>query len=245
MHEVKPDILEISKALGEDTRFSIYREIASASRALTVKDLVSRFGMHHSAIRIHLNKLEDARLIVSQKLHNPGTVGRPQLAFFPNPETVSITLPTRNYEFLSDLAMALLKNGGSADSAEEFGYEWGESFIGQANPGWNAPIPLDLAVDVLIEEVSSFGTSFTKAQTSGPDAFILEQHNCPFLEIATRHQPIVCTLLRGVARGMLEALTGEEVSWEHRSRLVDGDDHCETRVSLVDRALNLVEPTLN
>ncbi len=246
MYEVKPDILEISKALGEETRFSIYREIASASRPLTVKDLVARFGMHHSAIRIHLSKLEDASLIVSQKKHNPGTVGRPQLAFLPHPETLSITLPTRNYEFLSDLAMSLIQSGGGADSAEAFGYQWGGAHVTKADHGWDAPVPFDLAVDILIGELNSFGTSIEKSQTAGPAACILEQRNCPFLEVATRHQPIVCTLLRGVARGMLEALTGAEVNWEHQSRLIDGDDACEVRVSLMHPALEFSEPaTLN
>ncbi len=246
MYEVKPDILEISKALGEETRFSIYREIASAGHPLTVKDLVARFGMHHSAIRIHLNKLEDARLIVSQKQHNPGTVGRPQLAFLLHPETLSITLPTRNYEFLSDLTMSLLQSGGGADSAEGFGYTWGGAYVQKVDHGWDAPVPFDLSVDILIEVLNSLGTSIEKSPTAGPAACILEQHNCPFLEVARRHQPLVCTLLRGVARGILEALTGAEVRWEHKSRLIDGDDACEIRVSLVEPALEFGEPaTLN
>src|SRR5665811_456647 len=73
MYEVRPDILEVAKALGEETRFNIFRRIADAAEPLSVKDLVAELGMHHSAIRIHLGKLEDAGLIYSKKRHIPGT----------------------------------------------------------------------------------------------------------------------------------------------------------------------------
>lgn len=236
MYEVDPQVLEISKALGEDTRFAIFRAIAASDGPLTVKDLVARFDMHHSAIRIHLNKLEEAGLIVSRKRHTPGAVGRPQLAFMPSRNPVCISLPTRNYELLSDLAIQLLSDGGmDIDAAIELGYDWGRRYMQRREHEYQStlPVPFDQATDILLDELNSLGASFTKSRLNGKATCLVGQANCPFFEVARKHRPLVCALIQGAARGMLSYLLGQEVSWQSRKSLLEGDNVCQAEVTLI------------
>lgn len=237
MYEVSPDLLEISKALGEDTRFAIFRQIASSAKPLTVKELVAMFGMHHSAIRIHLNKLEEAGLIVSRKLHNRGVVGRPQLAFVPSPKAVGVFLPTRNYRLIADLLLEVAKRDVRGEEAAElFAVQWGRGVMRTRGRSAEAPLSFPEAFPILIEELRNLGNYPHDVEMNGTAA-TLSLSNCPFMELAERHRPLVCVLHRGMNRGMLAELTGRDIAWEQASTLASGGETCTSRVSQVNGAL--------
>lgn len=214
MFEVRPDILDISKALGEETRFAIFCQIAGAESPLTVKDLVAIFGMHHSAIRIHLNRLEESGLIVSQKRHTKGAVGRPQLAFLPNPEALSISLPPRNYKFLAQLSLDFASQTGvELEEAEEFASNWGRHFMQDLYGG--AKFPFDKALHCVCEELRGLGGSTEWANESGNGSYIVTERNCPFRELPHDHDELVCAMHQSVAQGMLSETVEDDFTWEH------------------------------
>ena len=229
MYEVRQDILEVAKALGEETRFNIFRRIADAPEPLTVKDLVEQLGMHHSAIRIHLNKLEDAGLIYSRKRHNPGVVGRPQLAFLPRQEALSITLPPRNYELLARLVVDMVAANGSAESTESFGLRWGRDYMRDRGRLVDGPLPLDEAVGTLVDELHHIGGSADLKVTDR--GYELVGTNCVFAEVAASHEPLVCRLHQAVLEGMLTEVCADDFEWVPRSRICDGADRCAVRIS--------------
>jgi predicted ArsR family transcriptional regulator len=191
--------------------------------------------MHHSAIRIHLNKLEEAGLIVSRKLHHRGVVGRPQLAFLPNPKALSITLPVRNYEMLADLLLDWTRRADVdselAGSPEEFAAEWGRNLIRTRGRLADGPLPFGEAVGVLVEELQLLGGAPQNLQMNGGSAAFFST-NCPFLELAERHQPLVCSVHRGVSRGMLSELVGQPVIWRQGATLAQGDEACTNHLAL-------------
>jgi predicted ArsR family transcriptional regulator len=237
LYEVSPDLLDISKALGEDTRFAIFRQIASSAKPLTVKELVAMFGMHHSAIRIHLNKLEEAGLIVSRKLHNRGVVGRPQLAFVASPSAVGITLPTRNYKLIADLLLEIAKRDVRGEEAAElFAVQWGRSYMRSRGRGSDGPLSFDEAFPILLEELRSLG-NYPHDVDMNCAAATITQSNCPFLELAERHKPLVCVLHRGMNRGMLSELTGRDIAWQTPGTMAGGAELCTSRVSVMNGAV--------
>jgi predicted ArsR family transcriptional regulator len=225
VYQVDPDVLDIAKALGEDTRFAIFRQITSAEKPLTVKDLVALFGMHHSAIRIHLNKLEEAGLIISRKQHNPGAVGRPQLTFLPNPRALSITLPARNYQLLSQLLLEFAARSEDPDKAKEFAHSWGGSYIRTRGYLADGRLPFEQGVAALVEELQALGNA-PQNLLLDDDSASFTQSNCPFLELAQRYRPLVCSLHQSLNRGMMMELTGKEIEWRHESRMAEGDPEC-------------------
>ena len=229
MYEVRHEILEVARALGEETRFSIFQRIANAPEPLTVKDLVEQLGMHHSAIRIHLNKLEDAGLIFSRKRHTPGVVGRPQLVFLPKEEAVSISLPPRSYEFLARLTVDMLAANGSAESPEAFARKWGRGYMRGRGRLIDGRLPLPEAVTVLVEELQRLGSSGRVGTLE--DGFRLSDTNCLFAEVAPARESLVCRLHQAAMRGMLEELSVDRFEWQQTKRICDGDDECAMHIS--------------
>jgi predicted ArsR family transcriptional regulator len=230
MFQVRPDILDISKALGEETRFSVFCEIASSEVPLTVKDLVAIFGMHHSAIRIHLNRLEEAGLIISQKRHTKGAVGRPQLAFLPNPHVLDISLPPRNYQFMADLALDYVtREGLDLEQAEEFASVWGRAFVVERRG--NGKLSFDEGLSTVCEEMRNLGGTAEWAIENGDGTYVVREHNCPFAELSSEHDELICSLHQSVAQGMLSQTVNDDFTWEHVTSMRAGDHHCLTRIS--------------
>ncbi|MDZ4827017.1 MAG: helix-turn-helix domain-containing protein, partial [Actinomycetota bacterium] len=71
------DLLAVLKALGDETRFSMYRELAGSTRPLSATELAERLGLHTNTVRLHLERLRDAGLVDVEAVHR-GRVGRPQ-----------------------------------------------------------------------------------------------------------------------------------------------------------------------
>ncbi len=228
MYEVRQEILDVAKALGEETRFAIFRRIADAPDSLTVKDLVAQLGMHHSAIRIHLNKLEEAGLIISRKRHKKGVVGRPQLAFLPSPHALSITLPPRNYQLLARLAMDMVAANSKGQDPEDFGHEWGRTYMRDRGRRVDGPLPLPEAVRILHQELGRLGSSSRVVPIDGGCDLI--DRNCVFGELAPHYDGAVCRLHQAVMRGMLTEVCADPFLWEQGSSIAEGDADCLVRI---------------
>jgi DNA-binding transcriptional ArsR family regulator len=77
----RPDELTVLKALGDETRYAMYRELATSTAPLSAPELAERLGLHANTVRLHLDRLRDAGLIDAEAVHR-GTVGRPQHLYF-------------------------------------------------------------------------------------------------------------------------------------------------------------------
>lgn len=180
--------------------------------------------MHHSAIRIHLTRLEEAGLIVSRTLRHRGVVGRPQLVYLPNPMVTGFTLPPRNYELLARVALEYAEAGGNGDSsAEDFGTAWGRAHVRSTRA--NDQVPLAEALPALVSELRALGGNPELVELED-DGYALVEHNCLFGDISASHNPLVCSLHQGLAQGILQELTYESFQWTPRSTLAAGADHC-------------------
>jgi predicted ArsR family transcriptional regulator len=72
------DPLPVFKALGDDTRFAIYQELARSTASCSASDLAERLNLHPNTVRPHLDRMKEAGLVEVEPVHR-GTVGRPQL----------------------------------------------------------------------------------------------------------------------------------------------------------------------
>jgi predicted ArsR family transcriptional regulator len=230
MHETDPEILEVSRALGDSTRFAIYRHITSSETPTTVKELVDAFGLHHSAIRIHLHKLQETGLISCRKLNRGGMVGRPQLAFVPSTKALSITLPPRNYRFLADLALDLAcADEMTPELADSFGVAWGRRYIRERVGADEPELPLPQALEALCAQLTLLGGSARYTALNG-DGYALEERNCLFSDLASEHHPTVCLLHQAAIKGMLTELSGRHLVFDQSSSLAQGAEVCYTKV---------------
>ncbi|MBM3675922.1 MAG: helix-turn-helix transcriptional regulator, partial [Actinobacteria bacterium] len=72
---------EVCKALGDETRFELYRRLAASPRPLAVSALAEACGLHPNTVRVHLDRMREAGLVEVETVHR-GTVGRPGHRYF-------------------------------------------------------------------------------------------------------------------------------------------------------------------
>ena len=72
-----PSRLEILKALGDNTRYAIYLELARSPRPLATAEIADTLDLHPNTVRPHLERMREVGLL-DQRIDNHGGVGRPQ-----------------------------------------------------------------------------------------------------------------------------------------------------------------------
>src|SRR3954462_2759153 len=119
------DLLAVLKALGDETRFSMYQELAGATAALTATELAERLGLHPNTVRLHLDRLREAGLVDVEPVHR-GTVGRPQHLYFLAAGAPGLGFDPPAHALLAGLLAALAEHvGAEAGDATRIGHEWG------------------------------------------------------------------------------------------------------------------------
>src|SRR5438045_3271158 len=119
------DLLAVLKALGDETRFSMYQELASSTSALTATELAERLGLHANTVRLHLERLREAGLVDVEPVHR-GTVGRPQHVYSLSAGAPGLGFDPPSYTLLAGLLAALAERVG-ADTEDDTadGRAWG------------------------------------------------------------------------------------------------------------------------
>ena len=65
------------KALGDNTRYAIYLELARSSVPLSTAEIAESLDLHPNTVRPHLERMRDVGLL-EVDADSRGTVGRPQ-----------------------------------------------------------------------------------------------------------------------------------------------------------------------
>src|SRR5438445_1766810 len=69
--------LAVLKALGDNTRYAIYLELARSPRPLSTAEVADTLDLHPNTVRPHLERMRDVGLL-EVEVDARGTVGRPQ-----------------------------------------------------------------------------------------------------------------------------------------------------------------------
>lgn len=205
-----------ARALGDPTRYEVFRYIADADAPVDVSDMTDHFGLNHNAIRQHLAKLEDAGLVVKAKAPSVGR-GRPRHLYHVDPSAESRWGVTGPYERLSVWLAEMVSTG---DSAIEVGRRAGRRELAAADGA-------DPVAD-LVEAMARQGFEPTVSQDGSTlDLTLL---SCPFESAAVASPDTICALHLGLAYGIAEGIDGLEIE-----ELVSKDPrhaHCQLRCHL-------------
>jgi predicted ArsR family transcriptional regulator len=216
----EPSLQHQARALGDPTRHAIFRYVVDAGAPVTVAELTEHFGFNHNAIRQHLARLVEARLLVEGSALPAGR-GRPKLLYTPNPGADSRWGVTGPYERLAVLLAEVVRSG---DTPEEVGRRAGR----QSRPAGGGPV-VD-PIGELSDEMARQGFE-PEVHRDGHRA-IITLTSCPFLSVATADADTVCSLHLGLARGVADAVGGIEVAeLEPRDPL---RTHCRLHCHLTD-----------
>jgi predicted ArsR family transcriptional regulator len=212
------ELLLVLKALGDETRFSMYQELAGSTSPLTATELAERLGLHANTVRLHLERLREAGLVDVEAVHR-GTVGRPQHVYSLAAGAPGLGFDPPSYTLLAGLLATLAERvGADADDAAAAGQAWG------LEAGRRTRVRS--CAKALAAEMHRLGFD-PAAEHRGATTDIAFLH-CPFRELAEAYPELVCNLHRGICEGVVEAIGGGTV--DEFATLYDRDP-CRVTVS--------------
>ena len=187
-----------ARALGDPTRYDIFRYLVEAEAPVDVAELTAHFGLNHNAVRQHLAKLLEAGLVAEGKAVSSGR-GRPRLTYRVHHAVDSRWGVVGPYERLSLLLAEVLRTGDDA-----------------VDVGRRAAARLHL--DPEADGVASMAEAMAR---QGFDPLVRERgqrlelvlQTCPFESAALAAPETVCRMHLGMAEGMAER-TGGRVAVE-------------------------------
>ncbi len=206
--------LALLKALGDNTRYAIYLELARSPVPRSTAEVAESLDLHPNSVRPHLERMREVGLLAVET-EGRGGVGRPQHLYSLEPDAPSLGLEPPPMPLLARLlAQVAASVGVAAEEAAEVGREQG-----RASVPWGAPAPtgvvsgeedgLSTCVEALVAELARLG--FDPAVAGDGDSAVVAFTHCPFAELAQAHPEIVCHLHRGMVEGFVEARGGAEV----------------------------------
>jgi predicted ArsR family transcriptional regulator len=197
--------LELLKALGDNTRYAIYLELARAPRPLATAEIAETLGLHANTVRPHLERMREVGLL-DVVTDTQGAVGRPQHRY-----SLAADAPSLGFEppAFPVLARMLLRMAASARvpaaEAVEAGREQGTTAARQRTAGSCA--------EALTYELAALG--FDPESVVDDDGATIAFTRCPFRELAEANPDLVCSLHRGLVEGFLEERGDGEVRAFH------------------------------
>lgn len=208
------DRLLVFKALGDNTRYAIYLELARSSRPLSTADIADALELHPNTVRPHLDRMREVGLL-EVDADSKGTVGRPQHRYTLAPDAPSLGLEPSAFRLLARLLVRVAATAGlDSDTVAEAGREHGRAAAAARGPSRTC-------VDALMAELAGLGFDPAVA-TDGTTTTVAFTH-CPFSELAADHPEVVCHLHRGLVEGMVEQLGGVGTTVERFATLADRD----------------------
>ena len=230
--EFSAAVSAVTNAFGDRTRREIYLWIRNATDGVTVADVAERFELHPNVARHHLEKLAgggylsvDTASAEAMGVPLRRTAGRPSKRYHALAGDSTLTFPPRRDDLLATLlarALTLLDPDDAAAMAEDVGYEYGRTMAARMAPA-EGTRSVRAALATVADALTAHGFA-AHAEARGRGFVIVEEH-CPFGEAAQRFSHVVCSVDRGMIRGLLAGLYGETQP-RFESTRPDGDVHC-------------------
>ncbi|MCL4291744.1 MAG: helix-turn-helix domain-containing protein [Acidimicrobiia bacterium] len=201
--------LETLKALGDETRYAIYSELAESTGPLPAQELAERLSLHANTVRLHLERLREVGIVEVEAMHH-GRVGRPQHRYSLAPGAPGLGFDPPAHALLAGLLAALAENAGAGpDAARAVGREWGRQAAKRSRPRRRDRGAGSL--DELIEQSDRLGFEPAADEPPVSEPVRVDFLHCPFRELAEAYPDLVCSLHRGLCEGILEGSGGATV----------------------------------
>jgi predicted ArsR family transcriptional regulator len=196
---------DVLKALGDNTRYAIYLELARAARPLGTAEIAETLGLHANTVRPHLDRMRDAGLL-DVTTDGRGDVGRPQHRFSLAADAPSLGLEPPTTPVLARMVLEMAERlHASATDAFAVGHSEGSSRAEQY-PTFPS------ALEALVDDLDRLGFDPVVAESDTPDNAIVAFANCPFAAYAESHPDLVCGLHHGLVAGFLDTMGDAEVA---------------------------------
>jgi predicted ArsR family transcriptional regulator len=172
--------------------------LRAAKGPLGVREIASQAGLHPNTARFHLDALVHSGL-VSREPRQRESLGRPSMAYSATGDHGPAG--ERRYRLLAEMLSSMIAEvmAEPGEAAAEAGREWGRYLAGQLPPYERLdPAEAVKRLGVILENIG-----FAPELSAEGSGYRLLLRQCPFREVAERHQDVVCALHLGLMQGAL------------------------------------------
>lgn len=221
--------LKITNVLADPTRYSIYDYIVKKHGPVTVQEIADQFSIHPNVARLHLSKLEDIKMIVSENLKT-GKGGRPSRVYRLSDEVIELSFPFRDYRLLAKIALETMLSLGK-DGEEALyttGKQYGKEIIEKQLAKFGTTkenLTFEQKIQILRSTMNMLGFYPDIYVREDNETFFFEVYNCPFRELAEEHTSITCTMHMHFINGLLEGLF-DDFQLKNLRTMFDGCQSC-------------------
>lgn len=220
--------LKITNVLSDPTRYHIYEYIIKNHKKVSVQEIAEAFNIHPNVARLHLTKLEDVNMIVSET-QKTGKGGRPSRLYRLSDDVIQLHFPFRDYQLLSKIAIQTMMKLGNAgkQALYETGKTFGKELVAQRLPHDKSPQQLTFAekVEIIKEAAETAGFYPVLEYNEKEQKMYLQIFNCPFKEIALQEPEITCQMHHAFLQGMFEVLF-PDIELAEIENITNGCDRC-------------------
>ena len=180
--------------LAQPSRARLFRMLRELQRPAGTEELAELLGLHPNGVRVHLERLAEARLVVRERERRPR--GRPRDSWTIDPATGPGGDPPTAYADLSrwlvrDLATRIAR----PEDVESTGREIGRELAAECATG--------TPEERMHQALAKLG--FRPRRSVGSDGELYYTlANCPYRDAVRQNQPVICALHRGLTRGLLD-----------------------------------------
>jgi predicted ArsR family transcriptional regulator len=193
-----PRPTEPDDALAQPTRARLFALLGELRRPAGTAELAERLDLHPNGVRVHLERLEGAGLVA--RARDRRERGRPRDVWTIAPGARPGGQRPSAYADLGRwLAQAIPDDAGSLREVERTGREIGRRLAPRDAPDGQAALESTLGA-----------LGFEPHTERGPGGAVTHcLGNCPYRDAVRDNQPVVCSLHRGMTRGLLDVLLPE------------------------------------
>jgi predicted ArsR family transcriptional regulator len=189
-HTADDDVLALP------VRARLFDALGELRRPAGTQELAARVGRHPNTVRVQLARLTDAGLIECRTIRQVRGRPRHEWAIAAGAEPAGRP-PEAHGQLGTWLARAIGTGGGTLSDIEDGGGEIGREIAPDTHAG--------PAHDAVSDVLAALGFA-PRAERLADGRLRYVLGNCPYRDAVRENPPAICTLHRGITRGLLESL---------------------------------------
>lgn len=223
--------LKITNVLSDPTRFSIYQYICKKHTDVTVQEVADYFNIHPNVARLHLSKLEDVNMLISET-KKTGKGGRPSRLYRLSDEVIQLHFPFRDYQLLSKVAIETLLSFGEAGKQALYktGKQYGKEMIEKEINNNGNGLSFDEKMHIIKDAATMQGFYPEFSHNEDQTKIDFKIFNCPFKEVAKLDDGTICHMHFEFLSGMFESLFPENIELTEEQNMLNGCSSCNYHV---------------